>query len=127
MSRITWMAAGLIVATALAVVVNLVTSSGAWWLWLSLAGLVVVAVVIEAMRERRPQSRGESSQEISATGKGQVPQSGSPPSAPPEPEDAATSRVVQPGSVQQIGTSGITIAHTGVGDIEVTSPQPGDP
>lgn len=72
MSRIAWIGAGLVVATALAIVVNLVTSGSGWWLWLVLGGLVVAAVVIEVLRDRSSRSAGGSSQEISVSGGGRV-------------------------------------------------------
>ncbi len=72
MSRIALIAAGLIVATVLAVVVNLVTSGGPWWLWLVLAVLVVPAVVIEMARERGRRPAAGRTQEIDVSGGGQV-------------------------------------------------------
>ena len=62
-SRVVRVAAGLIVATVLAIVVNLVTSGGAWWLWLVLSGLVIAAIVTEVLRDRGSQPAGGSTQD----------------------------------------------------------------
>jgi hypothetical protein len=66
MGRIAWIAGGVIAGTLVAVVVNLVTSGGAWWLWLVLGLLVVTVIVVEVRRDRR--TPPEMSQQISATG-----------------------------------------------------------
>ena len=72
MNRIALIAAGFIVATALAIVVNLVTSGGPWWLWLVVAALVVAAVVIETARQSGRRAAAEHRQEINVGRKGQV-------------------------------------------------------
>jgi len=62
MGRIVLIGAGLTVATVVAVVVNLATSGGAWWLWLVLAGLVLAAFVIEVLRDHDTKADGSSQQ-----------------------------------------------------------------
>lgn len=66
MSRIAVIAAGVIVATVVAIVVNLVTSGGAWWLWPILVALVAAAIVVEVVRDRRSNGASDPSQKIKA-------------------------------------------------------------
>jgi membrane-bound metal-dependent hydrolase YbcI (DUF457 family) len=53
MSRVAWIAAGVVIAAVSTLVINLVTSGGAWWLWPILVALVAAAVMTEVMRDRR--------------------------------------------------------------------------
>ena len=72
MSRIAWIAVGVITATLLTIVVNLATSGGAWWLWPVLVVLVITAIVVEVRRDRRSRPPAGPSQEISASGGARV-------------------------------------------------------
>jgi hypothetical protein len=42
-----------LLATALAIVVNLVTNGGGWWLWPVLGALVLAVIVAEVRRDRQ--------------------------------------------------------------------------
>jgi hypothetical protein len=72
MGRTAWIGAGIAVATLIAIVVNLATSGGAWWLWPILAVLVVAAIAIEVYNRRVERRSAHSGQEITATGGAQV-------------------------------------------------------
>jgi hypothetical protein len=51
-ARIAYIASATVLATVASVVVNIVTSGGAWWLWPILAVSVAAAIVVEIWRER---------------------------------------------------------------------------
>jgi hypothetical protein len=67
MGRVAWIAAGVVTAALITIVINLVTSGGAWWLWPILVALVAAAILAEAMRGRRPDAPTGDSQEIIAS------------------------------------------------------------
>src|SRR5262249_52763167 len=71
MGRIAWVGAGIVVATLIAIVVNLATSGGAWWLWPILAVLTAAAIAIE-IRNMRAERSADPNQEITATDGAQV-------------------------------------------------------
>jgi hypothetical protein len=66
MGRIGWIAAGAVFTTGLAILVNLVTSGGAWWLWPALAALLIAAIAASVMQDRRQSSPTGTNQDIRA-------------------------------------------------------------
>src|SRR5690349_2172182 len=61
-----WIAAGIVVGTILSIVVNLVTNEGSWWLWPVLGLLVVTAIAITSIQQRRSTATLTISQQIEA-------------------------------------------------------------
>src|SRR5260370_29085095 len=68
MGWIVWIVAGAVSAAVIAIVINLVASGGAWWLWPVLFVLLAAAVVVEIMRDRRHVGPPDVSQRMTAGG-----------------------------------------------------------
>jgi hypothetical protein len=66
LARTAWIAVGVILGTAVAIVVNLVTAGGAWWLWPVLIILVAAAVTVSVLQNGERKAATEVSQETSA-------------------------------------------------------------
>ena len=74
MAKTAWIAVGVILGTAVAIVVNLVTAGGAWWLWPVLIILVAAVVTVSVIRDGEGKTAAGVSQEI-ASDRGEVDQS----------------------------------------------------